>query len=69
MDLPLRVFFDSPTIALQAIAIKGKQIEQTDARALAEMLAQVESLPEDEAQRLVAVLETGNAQEIPGSKS
>jgi acyl carrier protein len=66
LELPLRVFFESPTIAQQAVAIEEKRSENGDARYLAQMLAQVESLPEDEAKRLVAVDETGHDRENSG---
>jgi hypothetical protein len=53
----------------QAIAIKGKQIEQTNPQALAETVVQIESLPEEEAPGIVAVVKTGNAQEIAGAEN
>lgn len=52
----MRDFFTrrhKPLLPQQAIAIKGKQIEQTNPQALAETVVQIESLPEEEAPGLL----------------
>jgi len=66
--LPLRVFFDNPTIGQQALVIDEEEIEQFDDRVVAATLAQIESVPANEAEQLVSVLERGSLHEISKTK-
>jgi acyl carrier protein len=53
-ELPLHCFFESPTIAEQAVAIVQQQAEHTDHEILAQTLAEIDQLSEDEAQNMLA---------------
>jgi polyketide synthase PksJ len=54
VDLPLRTLFDAPVVADLTVVIVQKQAEQTDNEMLARMLAEIQDLPEDELQKLLA---------------
>jgi amino acid adenylation domain-containing protein len=49
IELPLRAFFEAPTVAGQALAIAQRRAAQTEHGELARMLAELEGLSEDEA--------------------
>jgi amino acid adenylation domain-containing protein/FkbM family methyltransferase len=51
IDLPLRNLFEKPTVAELAIAIMEKRAEGVDQEQLSSILAEVESLSEDDIQR------------------
>lgn len=54
VELPLRSLFESATIASLALQILDKQVEQADSEKLLNMLAEVEKLSNDEAQKILA---------------
>ena len=54
VELPLGTFFEQPTIASLALVIAEIQIAKADQTEVLRILAEVESLSEDEAQRLIA---------------
>jgi polyketide synthase PksJ len=54
VDLPLRTLFDAPVVADLTVVIVQKQAEQTDNEMLTQMLAEIQSLPEEELQKLLA---------------
>lgn len=54
VDLSLRAFFETPTIAGLSLAILEHKAAQTDHDELADLLIELEELPEEEAQRLLA---------------
>jgi amino acid adenylation domain-containing protein len=56
IDLPLRVLMDSPTIAELAYDIARRQADEQDDESLAEVLAEIETLSEEEA---VSLLDAG----------
>ena len=47
--LPIRAIFEQPTIAQLADLVVSQQLEQAEAETLAQLLAQIEDLPDDEA--------------------
>jgi acyl carrier protein len=53
LELPVKMLFDSPTIADMAAVITRNQTGQTVQRDLAGMLKELEGLPEEDAQRLI----------------
>jgi acyl transferase domain-containing protein/acyl carrier protein len=55
IDLPLRLVFDSPTVAELAISVVHKKAEEADDQMLARLLEEVEQLSEDEARNALAV--------------
>jgi acyl transferase domain-containing protein/aryl carrier-like protein len=57
IDLPLRTIFEAPTIAEWAEAIARRQIEQAENEQIAQLLAEVTQLTEDEA-RAAVIAET-----------
>jgi hypothetical protein len=52
--LPLRAFFESPTIADLALVIRQEQLEQVDSEALAAILAELEQFSEADVQTILA---------------
>jgi len=50
VELPLRSIFEAPTIADLAVALVQKKSAQVDDERLAQMLAELGELPEDEVQ-------------------
>lgn len=54
VELSLRQLFETPTIANLAVVIAQKQVEQADSEMLAQVLAELEQLPEDEVQAVLA---------------
>ncbi|MGH7930765.1 MAG: hypothetical protein ACREQV_23585, partial [Candidatus Binatia bacterium] len=51
---PLQVLFQAPTVAEMAVVIMEHQAQKLDKQKLHRMLAELESLSDEEAQRLVA---------------
>ncbi|HEX6290385.1 MAG TPA: amino acid adenylation domain-containing protein [Herpetosiphonaceae bacterium] len=54
VELPLRILYESATVADLALAIVQKQAEQADNEALDEMLAELDQLSDEEVQALLA---------------
>ncbi|MBD1902829.1 non-ribosomal peptide synthetase [Trichocoleus sp. DQ-A3] len=54
VEFPLRQFFDSPTVADLAVAIAQKLAEQTDEEMMAQMLAELEEISEEEVREVLA---------------
>jgi amino acid adenylation domain-containing protein len=54
VDLPLRSIFDAPTVAELALMINKRRVDQTNEQNLDGVLAELETLSEEEAQRLLA---------------
>ena len=53
IDLPLRLFFESPTIAGLAAIIDENHVEEADPQVLAEMLSQVEKLSAEDVKAML----------------
>jgi amino acid adenylation domain-containing protein len=54
LDLPVKSLFDSPTVAEMAIVVAQNQAKKLGEEELARLLSELESITEDEAQRLRA---------------
>jgi amino acid adenylation domain-containing protein len=54
LDLPVKSLFDSPTVAEMAIVVAQNQAKKVGQEELARLLSELESITEDEAQRLLA---------------
>ena len=54
MELPLRTFFEQPTIADLALVITEMQAAKAEQTDVSHILAEIESLSEDEAKKLIA---------------
>ncbi|MEP0883302.1 amino acid adenylation domain-containing protein [Trichocoleus sp. ST-U3] len=54
VEFPLRQFFDSPTVADLAVAIAQKIAEQTDEEMMAQMLAELDEISEEEVREVLA---------------
>jgi acyl carrier protein len=54
LEVPLQSLFQSPTVAQMAIAITESQAKKLDQPALHRILAELESLSDDDAKRLLA---------------
>ena len=54
LELPIKALFDAPTVAEMAAVIEAHQGKKVGEADLERMLAELESLPEDEARRLIA---------------
>ncbi|MBW4617801.1 MAG: amino acid adenylation domain-containing protein [Cyanosarcina radialis HA8281-LM2] len=54
IQLPLRYLFDFPTVADLGAIVAQKLAEQTDSEVLAQMLAELEELPEEEIKEVLA---------------
>jgi amino acid adenylation domain-containing protein len=54
LDLPIKALFDSPTVADMAVVITQNQANRASPEDLARLLSEVETLSEEEAQRLLA---------------
>ncbi|MDF5721978.1 MAG: beta-ketoacyl synthase N-terminal-like domain-containing protein [Rhizonema sp. PD37] len=63
IELPYKNFFSGPTVAELALVIIQKLAEQTDREALAQALAEIEQLSEDEAQEILASQAIGGSNE------
>ena len=54
MDLPLRRLFEATTVADLALLIAQEQAEQEDEEQIAQLLAELEALSDDDVERLLA---------------
>jgi amino acid adenylation domain-containing protein len=54
VELPLRSFFDAPTLASLALAVSRCQAEQAEQAEMGHLLAELEGLADEEARRLLA---------------
>ena len=68
LDMPVRRLFEAPTVASMAMLVEQIEIEQTDSARLAELVAELKHLSEDEVQ-LMLTAEAGVGKEIvdPGA--
>ena len=54
VEVPMQVLFATPTVATLASAIAEKQLEQTDAQMLEQLLSEIKGLSEEELQLMLA---------------
>ena len=68
VELPLRALFESPTVAAMAVIITQRQANKAEAANLERMLAELEALSDEQAQRLLidAMAQTGESDRLPG---
>jgi surfactin family lipopeptide synthetase C len=62
-EVPLRTLLESPTVAKMALVITHAQASQADQQAMAQMLAAVEGLTDEQAQQLLS-----GASQLPPSQ-
>ncbi|MFQ5906231.1 MAG: amino acid adenylation domain-containing protein, partial [bacterium] len=55
VELPLRCLFETPTVAELAQVIVQRQVEQADSETLAQILTEIEQLPEDAVRAILAL--------------
>ena len=60
VDLPLRLLFESPTVAEMAEAISHHQVLKADQQAIERMLAELEDLSDEQAKQLLADGKSGD---------
>jgi amino acid adenylation domain-containing protein len=61
VEIPLRSFFESPTVAQSAAAIDSATIEKLNSDKLDRLMSEIEAMSEEEARQLVAAKNTGCA--------
>ena len=60
VDLPLRLLFESPTVAEMAEAISHHQVLEADQQSIERMMAELEDLSDEQAKQLLADGKSGD---------